>query len=148
MTLLVGVLSGIEMHDIAGQYLSLVATAEGSYLSDEVIGFLVRYEARRLDSVNEYLQLRQAEAAILYVIRILLAVLDLHYLIALCIEYFYVSCHRSAVCGVAKLGKTLEQGIGRNGMFGVGILLQYFQQLDNSQFLVGRFGHGFILLCL
>ena len=100
--MLIGVFSGIEMHDIAGQYLSLVATAEGCDFFYEVIGFLVRYEARRLDSVYENLELRQAETAVLYVVSILLAVLDLHYLIALCIEYLDIPCNRSAVGSVAE----------------------------------------------
>lgn len=86
---------------------------------------------------------RQAEAAVLYVIRILLAYLDLHYLVALCVEYVYIPCDSSAVSCESELGKMTEQGIGGYGMFGVGVLLQDFEQLDNSQFLVGVFGHVF-----
>ena len=79
----VGMLPCIEMHYIACQYFSLVAAAEGCNLGDKVVRFLFRYEARRLDSVYKYLQLGEAEAAILDIVGVLLAVFDLHDLIAL-----------------------------------------------------------------
>ena len=148
VNMLIGMLSGIEMHYVSSQYLSLMTAAESCNLSDKIVGFLVRYEARSLNSVYENLEFGQAEAAILYVIRILFADLDLHYLIALYVEYIYISCDSSAVCCESERGKMTEQGLGRYRVFGVGVLLQDFQQLDNSQLLVDGFWHRFILLRL